>query len=96
MTTPESTKVICRTPQPSNVRATEQPRVPAPSSKHFCAAMVSVCSCGIRRLVRGRARVRATARARARARVRAGAGARPGATARATVSARSTIASGGG
>ena len=41
-TTPESTNVIVRTPQPSRQRATAQPSVPAPMSKHRVAATFSV------------------------------------------------------
>ena len=46
---PLSTKVIWRTPHPMRQRATAQPSVPAPISRHFVAATLSVCSDGIRR-----------------------------------------------
>ena len=48
-TTPESTSVILRTPQPRRQRATEQPRVPAPRRRQRVPATASLFSCGISR-----------------------------------------------
>mmetsp|Transcript_34364 Transcript_34364/g.110608 ORF Transcript_34364/g.110608 Transcript_34364/m.110608 type:complete len:274 (+) Transcript_34364:940-1761(+) len=48
-TLPESTSVIALTPQPRRQRATAQPSVPAPMSKHLCAATFSGSSAGMSR-----------------------------------------------
>ena len=48
-TTPASTNVMLRTPQPSRHRATAQPSVPAPINKQRVPATFSVCSAGISR-----------------------------------------------
>mmetsp|Transcript_22658 Transcript_22658/g.51832 ORF Transcript_22658/g.51832 Transcript_22658/m.51832 type:complete len:387 (-) Transcript_22658:233-1393(-) len=48
-TTPLSTKVMVRTPQPRRQRATAQPSVPAPTRRQLVAATASLSSCGISR-----------------------------------------------
>ena len=48
-TRPESTNVNARTPQPSRVRATAHPSVPAPMIKHFVLVVVSKSRSGSKR-----------------------------------------------